>query len=518
MIKQYEEIERIRELNNPNHIIPQKGAQENNLNLDVDILITGGNRGGGKSFMLCMEAKYDTDKPDFYGVIFRKEKGDLEGIIKTSRILFDQEGEYKKADNAMCWDFYNGGKLRFSYFDQSYSEFVDRFQGQQIAYIGIDEITQMPYDKFKYLITTNRNASGITNRIWGTCNPDPYSWVRRFIDWWIGEDGYPIPERDGVVRYCFMDGSNPDDIYWGNSTQEVYSQCANIIDKAYEISRIGERGYGKEVFIKRVTFTKASLHENIKLLESDPSYVASISGDEDSRQRNLYGNWNYKPTTSDIIKPHHIENMFTNSHQTGDNIRRITCDVAFDGGDALVMWLWIGRHIKDVFVCSLNSKDTVNVVSAKCREWQVTEDKFMYDLQGVGQIFAGFMPEAIGFNAQGAVDKEEKLLYANLKSKCAYMFSKSLSEKNISIEENLRDKILSGRNFASRTLISILLEERKVVQFVDLSVKGKEIIDKEAMKRIIGRSPDYIESLLMREYFDFLESDEWVRPTGLGYI
>src|SRR3712207_9494694 len=79
----------------------------------------------------------------------------------------------------------------------------------------------------------------IRNRFWITCNPDPESWVRKFIDWWVDEDGYIIPERDGVIRYCFMDGDTPDQIFWGDTREEVYEQCAQII-------RSEERRVGKE--------------------------------------------------------------------------------------------------------------------------------------------------------------------------------------------------------------------------------------------------------------------------------
>ena len=35
-----------------------------------------------------------------------------------------------------------------------------------------------------------------------SCNPKPNSWVARLLEWWIDQDtGYPIPERDGVIRY-----------------------------------------------------------------------------------------------------------------------------------------------------------------------------------------------------------------------------------------------------------------------------------------------------------------------------
>ena len=96
----------------------------------------------------------------------------------------------------------------------------------------IDEITHIPYEKFKYLVTCNRNGVGLHNRIWGTCNPDPDSWVRKFIDWWIGPDGFPIPERDCKLRYCFMDGDSPDTIYWGDTPEEVYEQWKRCMSSA----------------------------------------------------------------------------------------------------------------------------------------------------------------------------------------------------------------------------------------------------------------------------------------------
>ena len=95
----YKDIELLREEDNPQKIAPQAGAQEDNLSLDVDILITGGNRGGGKTFMLCLEPKYDVDNPNFNGIIFRKETGDLDGVIQTSHIIFDQDGQYNKSEN-----------------------------------------------------------------------------------------------------------------------------------------------------------------------------------------------------------------------------------------------------------------------------------------------------------------------------------------------------------------------------------------------------------------------------------
>ena len=75
----------------------------------------------------------------------------------------------------MTWNFDKGGKLSLTYFSDTFEDFKIRFQGQEYPYIGIDEITHMPYEKFKYLLTDNRNSYGIRNRVYGTSGPDPDS-------------------------------------------------------------------------------------------------------------------------------------------------------------------------------------------------------------------------------------------------------------------------------------------------------------------------------------------------------
>ena len=67
----------------------------------------------------------------------------------------------------MTWNFDKGGKLFLTYFSDSIEDFKTRFQGQEYAYIGIDEITHITYEKFKYLMTDNRNSHGINNRFYG---------------------------------------------------------------------------------------------------------------------------------------------------------------------------------------------------------------------------------------------------------------------------------------------------------------------------------------------------------------
>lgn len=513
-IYSYEYIQQLRELDrkkpNPRKIIAQAGAQERMLQQDVDVLICGGNRGGSKSFSLLLQALKDIRNPKLKVLLVRNEKPDLDGLIKDSDMVYKQYGQYNRSINDMTWNFNAGGSLKFSYYGDDYTKFKKRFQGKQYAYIGIDEICQCPYGKFKYLLTVNRNAFGIRNRFWGTCNPDPDSWVRKFIDWWIDPDtGYPIPERDGTVRYCFMDGDSVDTIYWGDTPHEVYLKCQHIIDKLWN-EEYEVLGYDKErMFVKSVTFVRATVTENIKLISSDPSYVANLAqqGDE-QRERDLGGNWNYKAAGDDMITIEDMEMFFTNPEQGGGR-RFASCDVAFQGGDNLVLWLVeenklnTGWHVKDIFVCRYDSKAVIATVSAKLMEWGVPEENFTYDLNGLGQAFRGFFPKAVPFNNCGAPiaksRREEegiKYLYHDLKSQAAYMFYNALKEKRMSIDKNILDNIYSGNGFNKLRLKEILLRERKAIRRKDPdSDKGFWIMVKADAKKLVGHSPDFIESL-----------------------
>lgn len=498
-------------------IIPQRGAQERMLSIDADIKVVGGSRGGGKSFTLLMEALYDIKNPDFHALLLRNEKDDLQSLISDAYKLYTQFGTYNKSQNDMTWNFDNGGWLKLSYYAGSYEDFKTRFQGRQYAFIGLDEGTQCPYKKFKYLLTNNRNAAGIRNRFWITCNPDPESWVRKFIDWWVGEDGYIIPERDGVIRYCFMDGDTPDQIFWGDTREEVYEQCADIIDSLWKDS-YAELGYTKlEMFIKSATFIRADVSENIKLVSTDPSYIANLAQqDEEQRMRDLEANWNYKAAGDDMVKIADLEAIFDNPEQEGDKVHRASADIAFTGGDNFVMWHWVGLHTKDIVVMRLDSKTLVSVVQAKLTEWGVAEDNFTYDLQGIGQYFKGFFPRAVPFNNQAAPialsKKEEKgikSLYKDLKSQCAWLFYDAIKEKRISIDSRLLEMKFSGDGFKNWTLRQILMKERKSLRRdEDSADRAFKLLPKKLAKRYVGHSPDFWESWFYFMIFTL------IRPKG----
>jgi len=51
--------------------------------------------------------------------------------------------------------------------------------------------------------------------------------LRKLIDWYLDEDGYPDPKKDGVIRYFYkIDGEN----VWASSKEEL-AEKTGIHDK-----------------------------------------------------------------------------------------------------------------------------------------------------------------------------------------------------------------------------------------------------------------------------------------------
>lgn len=475
---------------------------------------------------------YDIDNKHFNGIILRRNKDDFENIINESIRWFGPLGKYNKSKDDMTWYFNSGAKLKLSTYDMSFADFDVKYRGQQFAYIGIDELPQMPFEYFKFLMTCSRNTIGVRSQILGTCNPDPLSWLREFLDWWIGKadtvysdgklhpelKGLIIPERDGVVRYCYMPDDNIKNIIWGSTPDEVYNQCRDVIDAAWD-PKLEDFGYNKKSFaIKSVTFIKASLYDNEALLKKDPAYIANLLNQPpEIRMRELEGNWDAIKMGSDMIQAIHFDKIFHNPQMLGDGVRRASCDVAGTGGDNCVTWLWIGWHVQDVFVCRIDPYHTAETLDAKLQEWGVTEENFTYDLNGMGQVFKGKFPHAIPFNNQEAVPAKFKYMYGNIKSMAAYLFAQKSQQGEWSINPSLLERtFLVGKT--TMKLYNILQTERKAIkQDTSKADKGWHIIPKEQMKNaaVVGHSPDFIEALFERMIFDIkkssIEVPSWLR-------
>lgn len=264
---------------------PQPGPQTDFLSSKADICIFGGAAGGSKTFGLLLDPLRHYDNPYFESVIFRRNNKQVRntgGLWDTSRKIYPFI-RGTPHETYLKWKFPSGFGVRFDGLEQENS--VHDWQGSQIPHIGFDELTHFTFYQFMYMMSRNRSQAGTPGRVRATTNPDPDSWVRMFIDWWIDkQSGYPIKSRSGKLRYFVR---LKDEFIWGSSKEEIYKKA----------------GRGSHVLPKSVTFIPARLEDNKILMKDDPGYKATLLSMGHVDVERLYkGNWNIRATAGSFFR------------------------------------------------------------------------------------------------------------------------------------------------------------------------------------------------------------------------
>lgn len=266
----------------PVYIGPQPGPQTAVLSTKADIAIYGGAAGGGKSYALLLEPLRHFSNARFGAVIFRRTTTQVRnegGLWDESFALYHQLGGHPR-EAFLEWEFPSGMRVKFAHLEHEKSAYD--WQGAQIAFIGFDELTHFTEKQFWYLLSRNRSMSGVPGYVRATCNPDVDSWVRKFIDWWIGDDGYPVKERAVVVRWFIR---RDETLIWADSRQEILDV------------------YGADELPKSATFIPSNLHDNPILMDKDPSYRANLRAlPRVDRLRLEGGNWNVRPSAGNVFQ------------------------------------------------------------------------------------------------------------------------------------------------------------------------------------------------------------------------
>lgn len=255
----------------------QEGPQRQAGESTATVIIYGGGAGSGKTYWLAHEnAKYWDDSA--YGsVIFRRTKPELKGIGSIwdeCLSLYPLLGGDLVESRLEC-TFPSGARVKLDGLEHEKDKL--KYQGKSLGGIAFDELTHFTEGQFWFLFSRLRGWLGAKCR--ATCNPDPDSWVRQLVDWYIGEDGYPIADRSGVVRWFARKG---EDLLWFDTEEEGISQGLKPIS---------------------LTFISAKIWDNRILLAKDPDYLAKLEAlPPVERARLLGGNWNVRLSAGDYFQ------------------------------------------------------------------------------------------------------------------------------------------------------------------------------------------------------------------------
>ena len=264
-------------------IEPQAGPQTAFLSSSADITIYGGAAGGGKTFGLEMEPLYWIDTPGFGAVIFRRTYPEItsEGSLWDSSFQIYPLVGGRPKESDLSWSFPPHGDT-VSFAHAEHEKDVYKYQGSQICLLCFDQLESFTEFQFFYLLSRNRSVCGVRPYVRATCNPDPDSWVRGFISWWLDKEGrYPDQSKSGVVRWFVRDS---DEFVWGDTRAELLSVYPGCDPKS-------------------VSFIPASLADNPALEAVDPGYRGRLEAMSTvDRARLLYGDWSMRVAAGNMFR------------------------------------------------------------------------------------------------------------------------------------------------------------------------------------------------------------------------
>lgn len=485
------------------YIEPQDGYQQIALSSKADIVIGGAAAFVGKTFALLLDPLRHVTIPGFGGVIFRRTSVQIRnegGLWDTSVKLYPLLNAEPR-ESSLDWKFPSGAKISFRHLEFEKNKYD--WQGAQIPFLGFDELTHFTESMFFYLLSRNRSGCGVKPYVRATCNPDPESWVYKLINWWIDpEDGFPILERRGKLRYFIKYGN---DYIWGDSYDEVYEKAEHIIKPMMDSS-----GLQAKDFIKSITFVSGSIYDNKKGLQFDPSYPGNLlSQDEDTRRQLLEGRWKVSNSPMDVYEHEVFMGLFENLKGVDKNGKYITADIAMKGSNKLVVGYWEGMELCDIEIMDKSDgKQVIELISNMAKKYSVENRYICYDSDGVGSYIDGFIRGAVPFNggaaplavkdeASGRLIKEN---YFNLKTQCYYRSGFRVSNGQMKINKRVSDKMYDN----TMTIRQRFMYERKAIRRDKADNDGKlRIIGKDEMKvKLNGDSPDLLDMFMMREIFE----------------
>ena len=320
-------------------------------------------------------------------------------------------------------------------------------------------------------------------------------------------------------------------------------EAGEVVFKAFDVlkTRIGRhmnKEYGlhpkllltcnpKKNWLKRIIWKPwkkkilKKIYAYVQSLYSDNHYTSDIYGeqlseiaDKVTKQRLKGGNWDYDDDENCLIDGEAIQDIWYNPID-GSEKRYAVLDVARFGKDKTKLYLWEGFAVYKII--TWENQDTA-VTSTKVKKILIEEDiprKYLIgDEIGIG---AGVIDQIKGMNGFVAnssplerkdrekvaiirngevVYKTPKENFATLKDQCGWMLADKINNYEVSIEtedEQLKEDIEEE--------LSELKDEKP-----DEDVK-KRLVPKDDIKENIGRSPDDLDCLLMRMWFELSPVD-----------
>lgn len=328
----------------------------------------------------------------------------------------------------------------------------------------------------------------------------------------------PLYERFGSLEYS--DGAIEEAGEVHPLAREVMkSRCGRWRNKELGINpSLLETGNPKKNWTYHLFYkpwTKGTLPDDMHFIQAlhrdnqygEASYALTLDHikDETTRARLRDGNWEYEDDPAALINYAAIADLFSNTTDDSDDEdaeRYMTVDVARKGKDKTVVTLWRGWHaFKILYKEKQDTRVTAEWIKGLAEDYEIAYSHICIDEDGVGggvvdnvRGVRGFLANASAVETLEEEDDdvpEQKKAFANIKTQCAYHLANRVNRH----EASVRTKDEQVREWLAADL------EQIKEQNIDDDGK-RQLVPKAEVSIILGRSPDFGDTFLMRAVFD----------------
>jgi hypothetical protein len=221
-----------------------------------------------------------------------------------------------------------------------------------------------------------------------------------------------------------------------------------------------------------------------------PSYIEMLKSLPPAQKRRLLeGDWNYMDESDNLFDFDSISNSVFSSVPQGTDKKYISVDVARFGSDRSVAVVWNGLVVLEVLIYTkLSTTELSSEIRELISKYGVHPNNVIVDSDGVG---GGVADQIRGTNFVNNSRPLHEQNFSNLKSQCYIKLSELFKEGKISL------------NIMDPATIDELTQELLAVKLKDVDKDNKvQVQSKDDMKKILGKSPDLSDALMMRMYFE----------------
>lgn len=248
--------------------IPNPGVQTDAYLSAADILLYGGQAGGGKSQLLIGIGVNDADS----GIIFRRELTQTDGLEKDGKAVIGNTASFNGSDLEWTWASGKSLKLGGMRDEDSWQDHA----GRERDFIGFDEGGEFLEKQVASIRAWLRAKPGKRRRTVIASNPPRTAdglWLLEWFAPWLDEKHPLYPTPPGDLRWAIyvtrQDGTG----------QTVWVDGPGV----YDVD-------GEEYTAESRTFIPASLEDNP--YRNTPEYRATLQSlPEPLRSQLLYGDW-----------------------------------------------------------------------------------------------------------------------------------------------------------------------------------------------------------------------------------